>query len=255
MHTPTLKTRLAAGQCVVGAWLSLADPACAEALSRQGFDFLVIDGEHAPFSPESLRALLMAATGSPTDVIVRVPVNDLVPIKMALDLGAAGIVVPMVNSAEQARRAVSAARYPPAGARGIGPWRASTYYQHMMDYVMAANDLISLIIQIEHTDALAALDDILAVPGYDAVLIGPADLTASLGLLPDTAHPHVQAAIHRIAAACRAAGMPFGADGPHNVALRAHGATFFTVGMDVSFLIESAQAALNIARASLSPAP
>ena len=186
----------------------------------------------------------MAAKGSETTVLYRVRENSEPLIKMALDLGVDGLFVPMVNSKEDAQRAVQAARYPPLGKRGIGPWRASHYFQEMWDYIEQANEQTILILQIEDVQALPHLDDILAVAGFDAAFIGPADLTASLNLLPDTRHPQVMENVETIATACQTAGVPLGidaADLEHIGQMRELGLQIFTYGMDVSYLADGAR--------------
>jgi 2-keto-3-deoxy-L-rhamnonate aldolase RhmA len=228
---------------VLGAWITFSDPACTEILSRAGFDFLLIDCEHAPISPETLRDLLIAGKGTATALLVRVAANDPVRVKLALDLGADGIMIPMVNSPDEARQAVAACKYPPEGIRSVGAWRASNYYQAEPEYLQRANAEITVIVQAEHTRAVQALDEILKIPGIDGVFIGPSDLAASLGRLGDTTHPEVAAAIRRIAEACRAAGVSCGIDSstPANAkALLDIGANMLTTGIDTAFMAEGA---------------
>lgn len=248
---PTLKPKLAARQPVLGTWVTLSDPACMEILSQVGCDFLLIDAEHAPMSDDTLRDLMIAGKGSPTALMVRVPWNDPVRIKIALDLGADGIMVPMVNSPDEARRAVAACKYPPEGIRSVGAWRPSNYYQDGDDYLKRANAEITVIIQAEHIRAVEALDEILRVPGIDAVFIGPSDLAASLNHLTNTGHPEVQAAIERIAASCRAADVAFGTGAEDAKRLAGLGARLFTTGMDTWFLADGAKRAALEVRTAL----
>jgi 4-hydroxy-2-oxoheptanedioate aldolase len=248
---PSLKHKLAQEQAVVGTWVTFSDPACMEILSQAGFDFLLIDAEHAPISDDTLRNLLIAGKGSPTALLVRVPWNDPVRIKIVLDLGAEGVMVPMVNSAEEARRAVAACKYPSEGIRSVGPWRPSNYYQDGDDYLRRANAEVAVIIQAEHIHAVEALDEILRVPGIDAVFIGPSDLAASLNHLTDTRHPDVQTAIDRIAASCRAAGVVFGTDAYDAQHLAGLGARLFTTGIDTWFLADGAKRAAYEVRTAL----
>ncbi len=239
-----LKQKLVAGEAIIGMWVSLADPAVVEILCQTGFDFLLLDGEHSPISEEVLKLCLMAARGSKTAVIYRVRANEEPLIKIALDLGVDGLFVPMINSADDARRAVQAARYPPLGKRGVGPWRASNYFQEMWEYVASANETTTLILQIEDIQAVSHLDEILAVEGFDAAFIGPADLTASLNLLPDTQHPRVLEQIEIITDACQKVGMPVGIDAanPEHIAqMRQLGLQIFTYGADVSYLADGAR--------------
>ncbi len=248
-----LKEKLAHGQTVFGTWVSLADPACTEILSQSGFDFLLIDGERAPIGEESLRNMVMAAKGNDAAIIYRVRQNNEALIKIALDLGVDGLFIPMVNSAADAKQAVSATRYPPLGKRGVGPWRASNYFENMWEYIAQANEHVTLIIQIEDVQAVENIDEILAVPGFDVAFIGPADLTASLNLLPDTQHPEVTALIERVAAKCQAAKIPLGIDaaGPDHIrAMSNLEIQLFTYGMDISYLIEGARGALAEAKSA-----
>ncbi len=209
-----------------------------------GFDWVLIDTEHAPFSLESLAGVLMAFTGQPTVPIVRIPNNDIVAIKQVLDLGAGGVLIPNICSAEEARRAVAACKYPPAGVRGFGPRRASDYYRQTEQYVRLANDSLIVAIQIEHGDGVKAAGQILAIPGIDVVLLGPMDLSGSLGLLGQLEHPQVVEAIERVIAEAFRANLPVGIpiDAPPEVVARwvAKGCQFVIVGEDHSMLRRTA---------------
>ena len=193
-----LKRRLRDGATALGAWLSIADPAVAEIMAGAGFDYILIDTEHAPWSLESLQTTLLAFRGMPTVPIVRVPWNDQVHVKQALDVGADGVLAPMVRSAAEARALVAAAKYPPDGIRGFGPRRASDYGRNIDAYVTGANAATIVIPQIEDVGAAEAIDEILAVPGVDALCIGPNDLSGSAGVLRQHDHPVVRGAIDRI---------------------------------------------------------
>lgn len=205
-----LKQKLKSGQPTFGAWLVFSDPFAAEIMTGCGFDWLLIDAEHSPFTLDSLLPVLMAFNGLETVPLVRVPWNDRGLIKQMLDLGAEGILVPMVNSAEEARQAVAACKYPPAGIRGFGPRRASGYARTSKAYIQTANESLLVLVQIEHIEAVRRVEEILAVPGLDAVLLGPMDLSASMGRLGQIDHPDVQSAIEKVIAAARAAGLPVG---------------------------------------------
>ena len=249
-----LRERLRAGDLLAGTWVSLGDPAVIEVLGASGFDFLLVDGEHAPIDERTLLAQTIAATAADIPIVFRVRQNDTARIKIALDLGVEGIMVPWINSAEDARLAVAAARYPPLGERGIGPWRASNYYADQWDYVQSANDRTALIVQIEQARAVKVVDEIFAVEGIDGALVGPADLGASLGLFgqPD---PQLEAAVARIAEAARSAGLALGidlADPAQLPALRARGLTFFTYGMDIAYIAEGAGSAAKAIGEALS---
>lgn len=200
MTTPgqNLKRRLRAGDVTIGAWISFAESAVAEIMAGTGFDWILIDTEHAPFSPEGLQTVLMAFNGRESVPIVRVPWNNPAIIKQALDLGAGGVLVPMVNTADEARAAVAACRYPPEGIRGFGPRRASDYYRRVVEYVASANDSVIVALQIEHMEAVKNVTDIVAVPGIDVICLGPNDLSGSMGLLGQIEHPSVIEAITRV---------------------------------------------------------
>lgn len=197
-----------AGECLVGAWLSFSDPAAAEIMAGTGYDWILIDTEHAPFSLESLQTVLMAFNGRDTVPIVRVPWNDTVRIKQVLDLGAEGVLVPMVSTPDEARAAVAACKYPPQGIRGFGPRRASDYYRDVSSYIAGANDGVIVAIQIERQEAVEILDSILSVPEIDLVCLGPMDLSGSLGVLGQFDHPDVAAAIDRVIKACAEKNLP-----------------------------------------------
>ncbi len=202
-----LKRRLRAGATALGAWLSISDPVVAEIMAGAGFDYILIDTEHAPWSLESLQTALLAFRGMPTVPIVRVPWNDQVHVKQALDVGAEGVLAPMVRSAAEARALVAAAKYPPDGIRGFGPRRASDYGRNLDAYVASANAATIVIPQIEHVDAAAAIEEILAVPGVDALCIGPNDLSGSAGVLRQHDHPTVRGAIEKVLSAASAKGV------------------------------------------------
>jgi len=184
------------GGVCIGAAVSFSDPTVSEALGGAGLDFLWIDMEHAPLSVETVQAHVMAADLVGTAPLVRVPWNDPVVIKQVLDVGAAGIIVPMVRSAAEARQAVAACRYPPDGVRGFGPRRPSGYGRIAGATVCeSANRSVLAVVQIEHIDAVQSLDEILDVPGLDAIYLGTGDLAGSMGIPPETVHPALEQAI------------------------------------------------------------
>ncbi len=203
-----LKERLRSGETTFGGWLSVANPVVAEIVAGAGADWVVIDTEHGGFGNEGLQTCLIAFNGSPTVPIVRVPWNDAVRIKQILDMGADGILIPMVNSVEEMKQAVSACKYPPVGTRGFGPRRASDYGRNIDRYVAEANDSVIVIPQIEHVDAVAIIDEILAVPGIDVVCIGPTDLSGSAGVLRQFEHPVVADSIRKIITTARKRHIP-----------------------------------------------
>lgn len=204
------REKLAAGKTLLGTCITLIDPTVTEALS-QVLDFVWIDTEHNPMSLERVQGHLMATKGSQTVPLVRVPANDPVLIKPVLDIGAAGVIVPLVKTADDVQRAVAACRYPPEGVRGFGPRRPAEYgAKGGPEYCQLANRTIITIVQIEQHEALTNLDAILKVPGLASVVVGPNDLAASLGYTGQPGHAEVVRAIETVIAKSRAAGVPMG---------------------------------------------
>jgi 2-keto-3-deoxy-L-rhamnonate aldolase RhmA len=245
--THDFRERLKGGELLLGTMVTLPTAAAAEILAGLGFDWLFIDAEHGPLETRELLAILQAAHHE-TACIVRVPAGDEVSIKKVLDLGAHGIVVPQVNTAEQAQNVVRFARYAPEGARGVGLARAHGYGQRFAEYVEAANREIAVIVQAEHVRAVENIEAIVRVPGVDAVLLGPYDLAASLGKMGQVDDPLVVDAIRHVTAACRAAGMPLGYFGVTAAAVRPYveaGYTLIVAGVDALFLGNGAKTLLG----------
>ncbi|MEP2642510.1 HpcH/HpaI aldolase/citrate lyase family protein [Roseobacter sp.] len=242
----SFKKALADGETLLGCWMSFAESITAEALSGVGFDWLLIDGEHSPNDIRSIRDQLVTLKGSDSHAVVRVPVGETWIIKQALDAGAQTILVPIVETADQARDLVRACHYPPEGTRGVGyaVGRVSNFGQ-MENYGPTANAQICLLVQVETKTGLDNLDEILAVEGVDGVFIGPADLSASLGYLGQAMHPDMQAtimaALRKISASGKAAGILTSDDGMIQASLDA-GARFVAVAMDIGLLVNSAKA-------------
>ncbi|HWP19462.1 MAG TPA: 4-hydroxy-2-oxoheptanedioate aldolase [Burkholderiaceae bacterium] len=240
MTSNPFKAALARRQAQVGLWLSLAEPYTAEVCATAGFQWLLIDGEHAPNDVRSILAQLQAVAPYPAHPVVRAVNDDVHRIKQLLDLGTQTLLVPMVDTAEQAAALVRATRYPPVGVRGVGAAvaRASRWGQRR-EYVHEADDQVCLLVQAETVTALANLEAICAVDGVDGVFIGPADLSASMGHRGNAAHPQVQAAIDRAITTIVRSGKAAGTltSDPdlarHYLAL---GATFVAVGVDVTLL-------------------
>lgn len=240
------KAALKEGRVVWGCWMGLAAPHAAEIMGDAGFDWLVVDNEHSPNDLRSTRDALIALDASDTHAVVRVPVGEPWIIKQMLDVGAQTIIVPMVESAEQARLLVRAMQYPPKGIRGVGySMTRSSRFSGIADYGTTADDQTCLIVQVENKAGLAALDDILAVEGIDGVFIGPADLAADLGHMGDLMHEEVVTtilgAIERIAASDKAPGILTTSDTMIEAA-RTAGAQFIAVGLDVLMLAGAARA-------------
>jgi 2-dehydro-3-deoxyglucarate aldolase len=205
----TLRTRLHRGDALLGTLVSLPSLEIAEVLADAGFDWLWIDLEHSPMGIPEAQAILQAV-GAQVDVIVRVALNDEIWIKKVLDTGPAGIMVPQVNTADDARRAVRFSKYPPQGTRSVSGARANRYGVRLQEYLERANTDTAVVIQAEHIQAVGNIEAILAVEGIDAVFIGPYDLSASMGLIGQPGHPEVQAAIERVRQACQAHKVPLG---------------------------------------------
>ena len=190
-----LKHNLKAGKLQTGCWVSLASHASAEICAGAGFDWILIDMEHAPNELPMVHHQLHAAAAYPASVVVRAPWNDTVLIKRLLDVGVQTLVLPYVQNEAEARRAVAAVRYPPRGVRGVSTNSRANRFGRVTDYFKRAEDEICLILQMESRSALAQLEQIAAIDGVDGLFIGPQDLAADLGHLANPAHPEVQAVI------------------------------------------------------------
>jgi len=193
------KQKLIDGQATCGAFLQTLSPVSAEILSHSGFDWLIVDLEHAPGSFQNLQQQLQAMNGSGTTPFARAPWNDVVAIKRILDTGVMGVLIPYVNSREEAEAAVAACKYPPAGVRGVaGSPRAAGYTRNAGPYLNSANNEVVVMVAVETMEAVTNLDDILTVEGLDGIFIGPMDLASSMGHLGDPGHPEAQKQIRII---------------------------------------------------------
>jgi len=244
---PTFGDRLrAASRPLIGMWSCAGSVINAEIVAGSGLDWMLIDGEHAPLSLEAIQLQLQAAAAYPISPLVRVPVNDVVLIKQYLDLGAQNLLVPMVDSAEEAASAVAATRYPPLGVRGVGSALArGARWNRVPDYLARAHELVSLTVQIESADAVSNVDAIVATPGVDAIFVGPSDLAASMGLLGQQEHPDVVASVERSIRAAIAAGKPAGVNAFTPATAQRYvdlGAAFVAVGADVALLARASEA-------------
>jgi 4-hydroxy-2-oxoheptanedioate aldolase len=237
------KQALAAGRRQIGFWLALSDSYAAEAVAGAGFDWLVLDMEHAPNTLDSVLRQLQALAAYPGAAVVRPPWNDTVMIKQVLDLGAQTLLVPYVQTAEEARAAAAAIRYPPHGVRGVSAGARASRFGRVADYAQRAADELCLLVQVETVAALAELEAIAAVEGVDGVFIGPADLAASLGRLGEPGHPEVKAAVldavRRLAATETPAGL-LTLDAEFADQCLDAGATFVAVGIDAAVLARGA---------------
>ncbi|MFO1350485.1 MAG: aldolase/citrate lyase family protein [Gammaproteobacteria bacterium] len=248
-----LKQKLRNGETVIGAWIALAHPVIADIMATTGFDYVLIDTEHGAFDLESLQMLIIAFNGSPTVPIVRVPWNDHVRIKQLLDIGAEGILAPLVKTVEECKALVAACKYPPAGIRGFGPHRPSNYYRAIDEYAAIANDAVFVMPQIEHIDTVKLVDPFIDT-GVDAICIGPNDLSGSLGLLCQTSHPKVVKAIEAVLAAAKARGVAVCPGVSYGVEEQAwwveRGARMLLATWDIGLLAEGTRQALAETRAA-----
>ena len=239
------RQQLRAGQPLIGCWLSLGSPITTEVMGLAGFDWLLLDAEHAPNDVLSLIPQLMALKDSPSAPVVRPPSNDTVVIKRLLDAGFHNFLIPFVETAEQARSAVAATRYPPQGVRGVSVSQRSNRYGAVPDYFSTVNEQIAVVVQIESRAGVTAAGEIAAVEGVDCLFVGPSDLAAGLGHFGQPNHPEVQLAIAHVQAQARAAGKPTGILSPAEADARrylAQGLSFVAVGSDLGVLRSQSQA-------------
>ncbi|MCL2656239.1 MAG: HpcH/HpaI aldolase/citrate lyase family protein [Betaproteobacteria bacterium] len=244
MPLNAFKRALHAGETQIGAFLGMCDPYAAEIMATAGFDWLMIDGEHGPNTPASVLRQLQALAPYPVHPVVRTVDHNPALIKQYLDVGAQSLLVPMVESAAQARALVQAMRYPPNGIRGVGTALArAARWNGIENYFDQADAEMCLIVQIENRAGLAALDEIMTVEGVDAVFVGPSDLAASLGHLGNPGHPEVKTVIAdtltRIRKGGKAAGI-FSADPAAAADYIQSGASFLAVGVDALLLRNAA---------------
>jgi 4-hydroxy-2-oxoheptanedioate aldolase len=239
-ETNHFKRGIQAAERQIGLWSSLCSPTCMEINSEAGFDWILVDSEHAPVDVPDLMALLQAGSRGGTALVVRPAANDPVLLKRILDIGAQTVLVPYVQSVAEAEQAVASCRYAPAGFRGVSASTRAGRYGRAADYFARADDEVCVLVQVETGEAMARIAEITAVPGVDGVFIGPSDLAASMGHIGDPGHPDVQAAIRNGVQAIRAGGKAAGTLAPRrDDALRylEWGFTFVAVGTDITLLV------------------
>jgi 2-keto-3-deoxy-L-rhamnonate aldolase RhmA len=244
------RQKLLGGETLIGTMITLPSPEMVEIMVDLGFDWLFIDCEHASFDSRVAQSLLQAA-GDRCPCVIRVSCGQDVWIKKMLDIGAAGIIVPQVNSGEQASFAIQSCKYPPQGTRGVGLGRAHRYGARFREYLNQANDEVAVILQAEHIDAVRCIDEITSLPGIDAILIGPYDLSASLGKIGNVDDPEVVEAIGEVRDTCLKKGIPLGIFGVSPAAVEpyiAQGYRLITVGVDALFAQSAAADALAALR-------
>lgn len=246
-----MRDRLRTGAPVVGTWVSLSDPAVAE-LVAPDFDFVVLDREHTPHDLATITDQARAVDAASGDAVplARVPANDPVAIKRTLDVGVAGVVVPSVESREEAEAAVAACRYPPDGMRGVAAARAAQYGRTFDEYVAGANEDVLTVLQIETEGGVGNAAAIAAVDGVDALFVGPADLSADLGAIGEFDDSAVREAVRDVLDAGSASDIPVGTlcTGPDQVrTLGGLGFDFLVAGLDTAFLLEGATTVADVA--------
>lgn len=247
--TGNFRQRLIAGDTLIGTIVTIESPEIVEVLCHIGFDWLFIETEHSPLLPQGVQHIIQTAGDTPC--VVRLSRSDEISIKRALDAGAAGIIVPQVNSAAHARLVVSYAKYAPMGTRGIGLTRASKFGLNFDDYVASANENTAVIVQAEHIDAVENIEEICAVEGVDAVFIGPYDLSASLNKIGRLQDREVVDAMNRVRDTCLEKGVKLGLYGrsPDAIAPReAEGYTLLCCGADIAVFAQGATQLLEFLR-------
>lgn len=241
----SLRRDLLAGKRLIGCWCSLANPISTEVLGVAGFDWVLLDGEHSPNDVTTFIPQLMALKDSRSAPMVRPASNNAVEIKRLLDAGFYNFLIPFVESADEARHAVAATRYPPQGIRGVSVSQRSNRYGTVANYLQDINQEICVAVQIESRAGVAAVREIAAIDGVDCIFVGPSDLAAALGHLGNAAHPEVQAAIAQIFADAKACGKAVGTLAPVEADARRYmemGATFVAVGSDLGVFRSATQA-------------
>ena len=253
MPVNKFKRAIHESRTIFGAWLVSGAPSTAEALGCAGFDFLVVDMEHTPVDTPEMVELLRTIAGTPAQAVVRLVWNDMVWLKRVLDGGAQTVLLPFVQNAEEAKRAVACTRYPPDGIRGVAGSHRGSRFGTVPDYLKTAAQELCVMVQIETQAALANLPAIAAVPGVDSIFIGPSDLAASIGLLGDVANPAVQEKLKAAAIQCRQLGKPCGILGmnPEMTAkFIEYGYNWIAIGSDMAFMVGRAQEWLGKAKAA-----
>jgi len=250
--TSAFRRRVLDAETLLGAWASLGSPGSAELLGRSGLDWVVVDMEHGNTTESELLAHLTAIEVSGSVALVRPQSGERLRVGRALDMGAAGVVVPRLDTAAQVREAMTFLRYPPAGQRGVALLtRGARLGTVNHAGVAALNDDIVGVFQIESPDALEAADDFAAIDGVDVLFVGPADLSHSLGIPGQFGNPVYQAALRKVVAACRAHGKAAGILLYDHASFKPHldlGYTFVGIGADVSYVNDGIKAALAAAR-------
>ena len=251
-HIINFRNRLDSGESLIGTVITSADPTTSDALA-DSVDFLWYDQEHSPMSPGALKTHLMAARGKGCPSLVRVTEGTTPFIKPVLDSGACGVIAPQVKTVEEVRQVVTNCRYPNIGTRGSGALIPTNYYRmDGMLHAQKANDAVFAAVMIETSDAVEAIDEIVAVPGLDSVVIGPVDLSGALGVLGEIEHPKVIASIKKVVSSASAAGLYVGAglglDTNYALILSNLGVQWFQMGSDINAMIHGMDSSITDAK-------
>lgn len=250
-----VRKALLEGRLTVGSWIQIGHPAVAEILAHAGFDWIAADCEHADIDIQGFTNLARGIFGRGSIPMARVRENDALAIRQILDAGAKGIIVPLVNSAQEAQKAVAAAKYPPEGVRGFAFCRANNWGADFNEYVLTANQDIAVIVMIESEQAVQNIEEILQVEGVDGVFIGPYDMSGSFGIVGQTNHQTIKTACQKVVSACKkhgkAAGIHVVIPDPDAIASALKdGFTFIALGIDSVFIEKAAKKAIDAARLS-----
>ena len=240
-----LKQKLKNNELTIGSWVMMADSMSVEVMALAGFDWLVVDIEHTPIDMEKVKTLIITIQANDMKALVRVSKNEEVVIKKVLDMGADGIIVPMVNSKEDAKQAVDYAKYPPFGKRGVGLYRSTKYGTAFEAYKKWVDEELVIIAQIEHIDAVNNIDEIIAVDGIDGTIIGPYDLSGSMGYPGEFERDDVKEAVQKVLDVCKTNNFPSGFHvvdtEPEKLNLKIEqGCTFLAYGIDYFFMRDAA---------------
>lgn len=256
MNNNPVRKALLERKLTLGTWIQLGDPGIAEIFANAGFDWIAADCEHTDIDIKVFSNLARGMYGRNAIPLARVRENDTLAIRQVLDVGARGVIVPLINTAEDAKKAVMAAKFPPDGIRGFAFFRANNWGVDFNSYVQDANDDIAVVAMIESKQAVENIDDILSVEGIDGVFIGPYDMSGSYGIVGQTSHPLILSACRTVVEACKKKGKSAGlhivkpTDESIERAIK-DGFTFIALGMDTVFLDESSRKMLRIAREAI----
>ena len=230
----------------LGTWIMSASPIIAEAMGHAGFDWVLVDMEHSPLDVAQTAAMLQALSGTPSEVVLRVPWNDAVMVKRVMDAGARSLMFPYIQSLDEARAAVAATRYPPQGTRGVAAMHRASRFGTAPDYLARANDQVAVVLQLETPEAVALLPQVAALDGVDAIFIGPGDLSASMGHMGQIGHPEVQDALRGAAEAAREVGIACGIVGGTPAMVHDYidmGYSYVAIASDLALLMTAAREA------------